>query len=107
MLRFEAAFFILAMEEFKAMAETIKDSDVTDNTEDGKKLVNQLLDKMSKDTAILPSASDFRLKIHMLKERLKRTTMTAQELGVYLLALHQDICAELLKPVFLLIPEQR
>ena len=105
MLRFEAAFFVLALNELKTVATAIKDLAGAAGKKDGMQMMHQLFDKMVEHSAVLPSASDFNLKIHILRKRLENTS--AQELGILLEALHQDILADLLKPAFLLIPEHK
>ena len=107
MIRFEAALFVLVVERLKTMAETVKEANLADSPDEGKELVNRLLEDITKHISILPSASDFDLKIFMLRHRLNETAMNTQELGILLEALHQDICADLLKLAFLLIPERK
>lgn len=106
MIQFEAALFFQAVEALKNRAEIIKQSNLPDSTAEGKNLVHALLDRMLEHTSVLPGAQDFHLKIRLLKDRLDRTLRT-QELGILLDALHQDICVDLLKPAFLMIPERK
>ena len=68
-------------------------------------MMHQLFDKMVEHSAVLPSASDFNLKIHILRKRLENTS--AQEMGILIEALHQNILSDLLKPAFLPIPEHK
>ena len=80
MLRFEAAFFALALNELKTSATAIKDLGGAAGKKDGMQMMHQLFDKMVEHSAVLPSASDFNLKIHILRKRLENTS--AQEMGI-------------------------